>query len=385
MATYTTSRAIFRSLKDRRNTILKFNQNALLRPHIGANNARQVSGFFWQELKPSKSMKNLCAGVGIATGLLFSSVLVKQNPRRYLLCSAASAQTLVRSTANETGQRLLSEGDASRLKLTLYQYQVCPFCCKLRAFLDFYGFPYQIVEVDPIRRKEVKFSEYRKVPILVQEGQDGNKSQMNDSSVIISALTTFMTTEEKDFQRIISFFPQINSQDKKASTEFANKYEIMTGTPGRSESEKEEKQWREWVDHVLVHYIPPNIYRNPSESIQAFSYISSHGKYNAIEKFVIKYAGAMGMFFVAKKLKKKYNLDDDVRSCLYGAARDWTVAIGDRKFMGGEKPNLADLAVYGVLSSIEGLDAFNDMLHQTDIGSWYQRTKKAVKSHAGSR
>ena len=62
--------------------------------------------------------------------------------------------------------------------------------------------------------------------------------QMNDSSVIISALTTFMTTEEKDFQRIISFFPQINSQDKKASTEFANKYEIMTGTPGRSESEK---------------------------------------------------------------------------------------------------------------------------------------------------
>ena len=62
--------------------------------------------------------------------------------------------------------------------------------------------------------------------------------QLNDSSVIISALTTFMSTEEKDLQKIISFFPKIDSQDKKASTEFGNKYEIMTGTPGRSESEK---------------------------------------------------------------------------------------------------------------------------------------------------
>ena len=64
--------------------------------------------------------------------------------------------------------------------------------------------------------------------------------QLNDSSVIISAMTTYMSTDEKDLQRIISYFPQMESQDKKSkkSVEFANRYEIMTGKPGRTESEK---------------------------------------------------------------------------------------------------------------------------------------------------
>lgn len=60
---------------------------------------------------------------------------------------------------------------SNRLQLTLYQYKTCPFCSKVRAFLDFHSLPYQVVEVNPVRRTEIKFSSYRKVPILVaQEG-----------------------------------------------------------------------------------------------------------------------------------------------------------------------------------------------------------------------
>ena len=51
----------------------------------------------------------------------------------------------------------------------LYQYSTCPFCCKVRTFLDYYGLKYDIVEVNPFSRKEIKFSEYRKVPILKAE------------------------------------------------------------------------------------------------------------------------------------------------------------------------------------------------------------------------
>lgn len=53
------------------------------------------------------------------------------------------------------------------MKLTLYQYKTCPFCSKVRAFLDYHGFPYEIVEVNPVMRKEIKWSTYRKVPILM--------------------------------------------------------------------------------------------------------------------------------------------------------------------------------------------------------------------------
>lgn len=60
---------------------------------------------------------------------------------------------------------------SSRLQLTLYQYKTCPFCSKVRAFLDFHALPYQVVEVNPVRKAEIKFSSYRKVPILLaQEG-----------------------------------------------------------------------------------------------------------------------------------------------------------------------------------------------------------------------
>lgn len=52
-------------------------------------------------------------------------------------------------------------------KLTLYQYKTCPFCSKVRAFLDYHGLPYEIVEVNPVMRQEIKWSVYRKVPILM--------------------------------------------------------------------------------------------------------------------------------------------------------------------------------------------------------------------------
>lgn len=61
---------------------------------------------------------------------------------------------------------------SDHLQLTLYQYKTCPFCSKVRAFLDFHALPYQVVEVNPVRRAEIKFSSYRKVPILLaQEGE----------------------------------------------------------------------------------------------------------------------------------------------------------------------------------------------------------------------
>jgi len=40
----------------------------------------------------------------------------------------------------------------------------------------------------------------------------------------------------------------------------------------------------------------------------------------------------------------RYELDDNVRLDLYKACNKWVEAIGrDRKFMGGDKPNLADI------------------------------------------
>ncbi len=63
-----------------------------------------------------------------------------------------------------------AHGLGTDLKLTLYQYKTCPFCSKVRAFLDYHGLPYEIVEVNPVMRQELKWSTYRKVPILMVNG-----------------------------------------------------------------------------------------------------------------------------------------------------------------------------------------------------------------------
>ncbi|XP_027725327.1 prostaglandin E synthase 2 isoform X1 [Vombatus ursinus] len=282
----------------------------------------------------------------------------------------------------------LAEG---RLQLTLYQYKTCPFCSKVRAFLDFHALPYEVVEVNPVRRQEIKFSSYRKVPILLaQEGE--LLQQLNDSSVIISALKTYLMSG-KNLEEIISYYPPmktVNDQGKEV-TEFGNKYWLMLNEKesrrlySGKEARTEEMKWRQWADDWLVHLISPNVYRTPAEALASFDYIVHEGKFGVVEGAVAKYVGAAAMFIISKRLKSRHHLQDDVREDLYQAANQWVAAVGkDRPFMGGKEPNLADLAVYGVLRVMEGLEAFEDMMCHTRIGPWYLRVEKAIAEAQGN-
>ncbi|XP_060065174.1 prostaglandin E synthase 2-like [Ylistrum balloti] len=286
--------------------------------------------------------------------------------------------------------------DKTGMKLVLYQYQTCPFCCKLRALLDYYGLSYDVVEVNSVLRSEIKWSQYKKVPILVFQAQ-GNEEQiqLNDSSVVMSILYTYLLDPTKTVNVIKSFYPQVEVFDEvknKNVNDFLNKYAIMyqeDASDGRTtEQQMEERTWRTWTDKTLVHMLSPNVYRTPSEALQAFRYFSEVGEWENVFSFPMRmfviYTGATAMYFLGKVLKKRYNLHNDVRVSLYNECDVWVKAVGrNRKFLGGDKPNLADLSVYGVLSSIEGCDAFKDTLERTKIKPWYNRMKNAVQRHEG--
>ncbi|XP_057766107.1 uncharacterized protein LOC130986657 [Salvia miltiorrhiza] len=230
-------------------------------------------------------------------------------------------------------------------EVVLYQYEACPFCNKVKAFLDYYDIPYKIVEVNPLSKKETKWSEYKKVPILMVDGE-----QMVDSSDIIDKL-----------------YRKINPDVSTNSAE-----------------ESEEKKWRRWVDNHLVHVLSPNIYRTISEAIDSFDYITTKGNFSFMEKLSAKYAGAGAMYFISKRLKKRHNITDE-RAALYEAAETWVDALQGRDFLGGTKPNLADLSVFGVLKSIRYLRAGKDMVEHTRIGDWYDRMENVVGVSAGFR
>ncbi|XP_056449152.1 prostaglandin E synthase 2 [Gadus chalcogrammus] len=285
-------------------------------------------------------------------------------------------------TVKNSVQTHLAAEDTKGLKLTLYQYKTCPFCSKVRAFLDFQGLPYEVVEVNPVMRKEIKWSTYRKVPILMVDGD----VQLNDSSVIISSLKTYSVTKKKSLAEVLGYYPEMRSKNDsgKEVTEYSNKYWLMLSQEEtqdlypQKEAQKEEMKWRQWADDWLVHLISPNVYRTPSEALASFDYIVREGKFGSFEGFFAKYVGATAMFLIAKRLKNKYHLQDDVRQDLYTAVNDWVAAIGKKKnFMGGEQPNLADLAVFGILRVMEGLQAFEDMMENTKVKRWYQRMETA--------
>lgn len=76
---------------------------------------------------------------------------------------------------------------------------------------------------------------------------------------------------------------------------------------------------------------------------------------------------------------------EDSRQALYDAANKWMKAVQQKgtPFLGGEQPNLADISVYGVLSSIEGCTAFHDLRNHTKIGKWFDEMSNMLQQKRG--
>lgn len=141
----------------------------------------------------------------------------------------------------------------------------------------------------------------------------------------------------------------------------------------------DEAKWLEWVDSVLVKTTAPNLYRTMSEAVRSFGYISEQTNFRPVEAAAAKYIGAALMFVIGRGLTRKYGYGDDPRGALYSAINEWLEAgVGSKRFHGGEVPDAADLAVFGVLRALRPYDAGEDAWAATDIDAWYQRMAEIV-------
>jgi len=222
----------------------------------------------------------------------------------------------------------------------LYQYEICPFCCKLKAFLDWQKLEYRTTEVNPLSKAEIKFSEkYRKVPIAMINGE-----QVNDSTEIMTILA--------------------------AQSENATVKEAM--------SDPETAKWLQWCDKELAVLLFPNITRSMGESWQAFRYISEVPSFGAGAKMANQFAGSVAMWLANGKLKKKYNITDE-RKQLAETVQVWLDAVGEGPFLKGNQLTLADVAVYGVISAIRGLKAHQDLMDSTPaLQTWSNHVRAAI-------
>jgi len=313
-----------------------------------------------QKQQDKSSLKGFFGAIVVTGGLIAASLLMTEPPELKAEEDPSQSQSSVREEEAinrydiEIGlnplKEILAGKDPSQYDITIYQYQVCPFCCKVRAFLDFHQIPYKMVEVNPLFKSEIKFSkDYRKVPIVVVEGKINN--QLNDSSRIITHLNDVM--------------------DK-------------TGTM----NSKDVQKWRKWVDNSFVHTLAPNIYRTNEEAVEAFEYISEQNGFGWWQKQAVLYGGSFTMYAVSKRLKKKYGIENE-REAIFDCGKKWiaeAIEPSNGPFHGGNKPDLADLAVYGILTSIEGLRTFNELTTEVPkLGAWYDLMKRSVPPCSGTK
>lgn len=338
----------------------------------------------------------ISASVGILVGAGYGGYThYKINSKKSLSPTEVEDHAFLREPPQYHAQRkIINEFDKSNLQLVLFQYQTCPFCCKVRAYLDARGISYEIVEVDAVLRQAIKWSGYKKVPILLAK-VDGGYQQLVDSTAIMSILETYWSDTSLQLNDIIKFYPlyRYTTDAGKSATDVTNKYFVMNNSAVPDEKQRivelEEREWRQWADKILVHTLSPNVYKSLHESLETFKWFEQAGgwkqSFPGWECAVMVYVGAVAMWLIAKRLKTRHNIKDDERQSLYDAANEWMTVVSQKgtPFLGGKKPNLADISVYGILSSIEGCKAFQDLRDHTDIGKWFDNMKQTILESRG--
>ncbi len=218
--------------------------------------------------------------------------------------------------------------------LTLYQFESCPFCWKVKALLHYAKIPYQIVEVNPMTSEELQPLGLKQVPVLVDEGE-----VITESAVIVDYLNT--------------------------------KYAHLPVT-------EEATAWRQWVDQQFVFLLPPIIHANFATSWKTFGKVLTTSGFNPFKRLIVRLGGAMAMSRAAPKKAKERGITD-APAALQKAVRHWVEqGLAGRDFHGGASPDLADLAVFGVMRATDGLATLHLAEQASPVFARWYATMKAL-------
>ena len=132
------------------------------------NNAARISSpkFFGgssssgtsQKQQPMKPLTMaLVTGASLGVGYAVLSQLQKSGMDKAVGIENSEYDFVLKQKPPEfkVARQIRNSADTTGLKLTLFQYQTCPFCCKARAFLDYFGLNYDVIEVNSVLRKQV--------------------------------------------------------------------------------------------------------------------------------------------------------------------------------------------------------------------------------------
>ena len=223
--------------------------------------------------------------------------------------------------------------------ITLYQFQLCPFCHKVRAALDLKGLAYREVEVAPGSKRELPplpEGAPKKVPVI-QIGEE----VIWDSTTILMRLDALTPSARR------ALLP----------AEGAGRAAVM--------------ELEEWIDAHLIPSLPTVIYDTWANAMRAAQITARESNFTLMQSLKVRVGGSLIMRLIAKRILKRAGRTDGhawVAECLDSMEE----RLAGAEFLVGQTLSVADAALHGALRCVEEFPVFEQVRARPRLSAWYQ-------------
>lgn len=235
------------------------------------------------------------------------------------------------------------------MSVTLYQFELCPFCHKVKATLDVKGIAYRTVEVNPMSKAELPAlpeDAPKKVPVLACDGD-----VVFDSTTIMRFLDERFTDQ-----------PQLSPPE---------------GSEQRSLSDEIEA----WVDDEFAMALPTVIYGTWGEALKAAQVTAKTSNFGFFHNVGVRAGGPLIMHQVAKRILKK-NGKTDGHAWVSENLDRFEAWLGEDDFATGSTVSLGDVAMHGAMSCVRDFPIFSEMMRRPRMASWFGRVQALRDAHS---
>jgi microsomal prostaglandin-E synthase 2 len=215
--------------------------------------------------------------------------------------------------------------------LTLYQYAICPYCCKLKGVLDYFRVPYNTVEVNPVSKWPLRSLDIRQKKVPFAIFSDG--AFQNESSLIIESLQQ---------RGLIS---------GSVKPEFLALCDRLSALLFCSMTTSFQDSW------------------------QSFGYVNKVTTFSDWQKPLLHISGSLAMRLANLRLKRRHAIQD-ANLEIFALLKNWIENVNLNEDI------LEQCELYGTLQSVEGTRTESLLLKAADprFIKWYTNFKESTKS-----
>lgn len=233
--------------------------------------------------------------------------------------------------------------------LTLYQFELCPYCHKVKAGLELKGIPYRKVEVNPMNKRELKDlgpspDGRKKVPVIEFKGD-----VVRESSDILRWLDDAHPNT-----------PPLLAEDAGS----------------RSLAEEIDA----WVNDDLTQVLPTVLYGTWGESVKAARLTAKTSNFSRADNIKVSLFGSVIMKIIAKRILKRRGEGQSGEQLLARELDRLEGWLGEKPYLCGEAITLADASAHGALTCVKEFPAFRFIEARPRLKQWYQRV--AAQRHS---